>query len=170
MKEPIYIDTQLTVDDFRNFSLYALFSQPIGWFIIFIGTIQWLAIIAYIINPTFTGSFPTFSLIFALLFTGIILWTYFGAKKAFDANSQLNEPINYTLTDKLLSIKGESFETRYTWDKIHNVRESKTLFLFYINKMHAHIVPKHNLTEIQMQQIKDLVIQIPNLKFKFRTL
>ncbi|QEC69155.1 hypothetical protein FRZ67_18225 [Panacibacter ginsenosidivorans] len=55
----------------------------------------------------------------------IPLLTYFTSRKNYTTNNRISEPIEYTIENSGLSIKGESFTSTLTWDKLYKVSKTK---------------------------------------------
>lgn len=69
-----------------------------------------------------------FPLIFLSVFSGSI---YLGAKRTFKTDGRISETVRYIFNDTKLIIQGESFESIFSWDKVHKVSRSKNWLLIW---------------------------------------
>lgn len=93
--------------------------------------------------------------------------TYISAKRNFESNQRMTEPISYEFDATNIHIKGESFNSTLTWAKIHKVTETKDFVLIWQNKIVANAIPKRDFTDENLQAFKQLVRMINGLDVKF---
>ncbi len=91
---------------------------------------------------------------------------YFKSKKNFNGPGRLTERMFWAIDPEWITVKGESFETKMTWDKMIKVIENKDVFLVYQSKLMAHIVSKKEMTAAQRVGFRNIVKGVLNLKHK----
>lgn len=106
------------------------------------------------------------------ILTGIVInivmpiSVYYTSRKAYFTNARLQEKIVYEITQDLIIITGESFNSQMTWDKTYKVLELKEWFLIYHNKLSANIISKESIGN-QTQEFRE-IIKRQNIKYKLR--
>jgi hypothetical protein len=120
----------------------------------------------------FIGLFPHFDqfpytqLFIGLVFSFVIPGSvYMQAKRNFNSNIRLKEPITYRFTNDMIYIYGESFKTEMTWDKLYVIKELNNWILIYSNKINAHVIPKDSFSESQLRGFREMVREFKPLKF-----
>ncbi|MGV8828214.1 MAG: YcxB family protein [Breznakibacter sp.] len=73
----------------------------------------------------------------------------------------------YEITEELIIVTGESFNSQMTWEKTYKVLELKEWFLFYQNKLVANVVPKEFIGN-QTHELRE-IIKRQNIKCKLRS-
>lgn len=170
MEKELKVHTILTWEEFRNFNFYSLYRTPVGIFLFIVGLGMWCVVISYLLGAFPTASdFPWLQLLFAVWMTLLVpIFAYTSAKKGYASNSRIKESITYEFDGKWIAIKGESFETKLTWDKIYKVVEAKQFFLIYPQKKIANILPKKDMTGKDQLSFREIVKGIPNLNHKLK--
>ncbi|HMG83111.1 MAG TPA: YcxB family protein [Ferruginibacter sp.] len=106
--------------------------------------------------------YPTYSTIQELFFLLLILFvrpvlTYITAKRNYNGSGRSGELIIYTFNADYLSIKGESFNSEFSWDKIYKVSQTKNWVFIWQNKTFANAIPKHDIWEEQIDELKAIL-------------
>lgn len=167
MNQILKLETKLSWKDYKNFNFYSFYVKPISIFITVIGVLMWSVVLFYFLgyHAIANDLFPSQQLIFAILMTiflpGLIFWN---AKRTFNANARFNESIYYTFDNTWIELKGESFESKFTWKKILKVKETKSWFLIFSNKVVANIIPKKGMTNEEILVLRKIIKSVPNLK------
>jgi len=106
--------------------------------------------------------------IFTVIMINIVIpiSVYYTSRKVYYTNARLQEKIVYEITQDLIIITGESFNSQMTWDKTYKVLELKEWFLFYHNKFTANIISKERIGN-QTQELRE-IIKSQNIKYKLR--
>lgn len=169
MDKKLSFETHISWEDFKKFNFYALYGQPVGMFSLFIGAIMWFALGFYFMQDAPSKKFPAFQVGIALATTVLIpLFTYWNAKRNYQINSRAIERMQYEIDEEWISIKGDTFDSRMTWDKMHKVIETKSWFLIYQNKVAANIIVKKDLTTEQLATFRAIVRNVADLEAKLR--
>lgn len=163
MDKSLEIVTHITWEEYRNFAIYSLYKRPVILGVSILGAICALLLafgFFYPIKELSYFSSPLFFVIFAFLLPIII---FFNAKRAFTSSSRITEYITYRFEKQWIFLKGQSFETKMSWDKIVKVKETKSWFLIYQTKYLANLIPKTEMTNQQIIEMRDILRSIPNL-------
>lgn len=113
----------------------------------------------------------SFSFVLVILLCGMIIFFpfrhYTRIKKAFYSNKKIQENNLYTFNEDNIQIKGESFETEFTWKSIYKVKELKNWFLIYQSINVMNIVPKKNFSKEQIHELRQIILR-NDVKAKLR--
>ena len=153
------ITTKLTFDDFRKVNFYFLYRKTASKISLVLGTILLLVIIIpYATGTTFWTQFPAIPLAIALLLTVLSPYSVFRtARKNYDSNEMINEKITYEFDKDTIAISGESFHSKLSWDMLYEVKLTKTWFLIWQTRQVANVIPRRDITDSQIELIKELV-------------
>jgi len=146
------IKSKLTEKDFINVTLVLLYSKTS--FKIFTGTIITFFLVTLftvVLIPKVTLS----QMIVPVVMLSIApLFTYFTAKKNYNSNQTISEAIEYQFDKDNLIVKGESFNSQLTWDKIYRVTQTKNWILIWQNSQIANPIPKRDIWEGEIESLK----------------
>ncbi len=110
--------------------------------------LAFLLLLFYLVEYSVAGIVNNMPLVIALVFC--LIWVpvryYIAGKSSFKRNQRLHETHHYEIDQNSIHIKGDSFESTFTWDKTAGVSENKNSFFIWQQKNIANIVPKRNLT------------------------
>jgi len=67
---------------------------------------------------------------------------YFSSRSSYRKSSSLKYPIRYSLSDDVISQESAVGRAEVLWTAFVRARETRDLFLLYINKNLAHVIPK----------------------------
>jgi YcxB-like protein len=101
--------------------------------------------------------------VWAIIILGIVFvfglraQVYFTAKSNYQSDRRISEQIDYLFTNEEMTVIGESFNTRLTWDKIYGVTGTKNWLLIWQNQQIANVVPKINFTGDELKSFKEIV-------------
>jgi hypothetical protein len=83
---------------------------------------------------------------------------YFASKSLYKNNINLHNPIHYSFSDALITQEMASGRTELQWATFTRVRETRELFLFYVQKHLAHPIPKRAFAnELEIERFRELV-------------
>lgn len=88
---------------------------------------------------------------------------YLTIKRNYDSSNHLGEQLEINVTEGEIKITGESFYTELLWNKIFKVDESPNYFLIYQNNLSAIIIAKKDMTELEIQEFKNILKGICNV-------
>jgi hypothetical protein len=80
--------------------------------------------------------FPTFLLLICYVST------YFAAKSLFKSNVNLQNPIHYSFSDDIVIQEMATGRAELRWNTFIRVKETRDLFLLFVQKQLAHPIPK----------------------------
>jgi len=152
----IVVKTKMTQQDFISASIalkYSRISTKIitGMAVLILGYVTYLSV-AY---PDMIY-FPEFILPVAFIIIPFIL-TYFSARINYNTSKRLSENIEYIFSDDYFSIKGESFNSQSSWDKVYKVSQTKNWILVWHNRFIANLIPKKDLQETDINTLKTIL-------------
>ncbi len=134
------IKSKLTEQDFINATFVLQYSKVS--IKILTGLICFFLLIS-IFTATFLPGVSFSQIIIPLaMFMAIPVMTYFNAKRNFAADNRISESIEYNFDNDYLLMKGESFNSQLTWDKVYKVTQTKNWILIWQNKQIANPISK----------------------------
>lgn len=159
------IKTRLNFEEYKKLIFILIYKKPIVIFITVLGlymivhaSLSYFGIIR--INNNITIQF-----IFGIIITFLIPYNiYKSSKKNFETNKRIQEEIEYNFTNEKIIVKGESFNLEHEWNKITRIKELKDCFLIYQSKTSADIIPKRNLLESEIQELRNIFNQQKNIR------
>lgn len=151
----ITIKSKLTQRDFINVSFVMLFKKNAV-------KVLTVLILVFLLISLFTALFVpevSFSqtIVPLVMLAGLPLMTYFSAKKNFSSNQTIGESVEYNFDTDYLSMRGESFNSQLTWEKIHKVTETKSWLLIWQNTQIAIPIPKRDILEDQINDLRQIL-------------
>lgn len=151
----MFIKTKFTEKDYINITLLLLFSRPIAKF--FVGILIVAILISSIGNISIVRG-EYFGLITPLvIFTFVPAAFYFSLKRNYKNNSRLHETIEYHFEETKLLIKGESFSSHLTWEKIPKVTLTKEWLLIWHNRQFANAIPRRDVYDGEINDLKNIL-------------
>lgn len=90
------------------------------------------------------------------------------SKRNFYSNQLLQEEMEYEFTEEQMKIKGESFSSEVQWNKTNRIIEIKDWFLIFQSKISANLIPKKNLSEKEINEIKTIFSKQKGIKLKLK--
>ncbi len=163
----IKVNTQLTLDDFKKFSFYALYRNKsivmmavIGVFLILCGI--------YLLFYGIPFSTIYLSFIIGLFFSGFSpLMILISAKRNFSSSKELSSRITYEFDPQFISSSSEFAQTKTPWTNLFKVEITKEMLLLYRSRQIANVVPLRYFTQAQIAAIKQFVLS-NKVKANFR--
>lgn len=93
------------------------------------------------------------------ILAGLPVLTYFAARKSYRNSLRLQEPMEYHFHADYLDIKGSSFTSQMSWDKVYKVMHVKDWLLIYQSPQIANVIPMRDVWESQLDELKEIVQQ-----------
>lgn len=161
----INIITRLSVDDYIKVNYHMLYrkwaTKGMTGFGIFFILLSLFTLIS--------GDFSWFLFIFGLFLTvGLRTQVYFASKRTYKTDGRVSEKLEYLFDKEEITITGESFNSRLTWDKIYSVTENKDWILIWQNRQIANVVPKRDIKDGELQALKAIINSQSGLKNKLK--
>ncbi|RXJ02453.1 YcxB family protein [Anaerobacillus alkaliphilus] len=142
VNKSITLEGQLTYEEFKQYSRYHSRKVLTRYFIIvFLVSIIGVYIMAY----DELGWFLTISLPLSITYMGFItlkIVLNFFNKMHYDRNPTLKQRMKYMINAKSIRLTGNSLQSKYVWEDILSTTEYKDMFLLYVTKTSALILPK----------------------------
>ncbi|SFG85629.1 YcxB family protein [Sporolactobacillus nakayamae] len=148
-KEIIKFGGRLTYKEFKTFNRYH--SKRI----VQIGFLT-LWIIVFLINLTSMSWILslTISLIIAILTVALIkILLNFHFRKEFRSDQILKKGAQFVVNDSGVTILRENSKTQYEWNDIFSFQQYKELFLLYVSKNKAIVIPRRYFNSVQESQL-----------------
>lgn len=166
----VQFSSQLSFQEFFKASLLLNYRRPIMVLFTVVGGFMFVtAILFYLGFSRQFGQMPLVQLFLSVYFLVLLpLLIYFRSRKSYGTQSRVSERMSWTVDGEWIAIKGETFETKMTWDKIRQVVETKDVFLIYQSKVQANIVSKREMSPAQVQGFRDVVKGVLGMKHKLR--
>jgi hypothetical protein len=161
-EKSMVIEAKLSKQDFINATFILSYSRILtkistGILLFFF----LISIILAIVYPIYS-SLEEVGILFAILFIRPVM-TYFTAVRNYNSSQRTGELITYHFTPDYLSMKGESFNAEFSWDKIYKVTQSKNWVFIWQNKRFANVLSKRDIWEEQVDELKE-ILQKHNVK------
>ena len=168
--DKIKVTTKLAFEDFRKVNFYFLYRKTGTKIALAIGTILLLIIgFSYTTGTPLFNQFPVIPFALALVMTIFPPYSVFRtARKNYDSNKMINERIEYEFDKDQISISGESFHSKISWDKIYELSTTKSWFLIWQTRQVANVIPRRDISDNQIETIKGLVKDIGQVKKSFK--
>ena len=149
------IKTKLTETDFINVSFVLLYDKLSTKILTGIGVLLLVFNVSAMIYEKQSSLSQLLSPAILLVFLPLV--TYFTAKRNYAANKRISENIEYIFGEESLDIKGESFNTQLTWDKIYKVTQSTNWILIWHTSQSANPLPKRDVWDEQRELLKNIL-------------
>ena len=155
------IKTKLTEKEYLNASLLIVWSRMT----VKVFSIVFLFIIlSNIFSPLFQGSPLLPVLIPPIIIFGVIYFLFrFSLKRAYKNNNRVNESIEYDFNELSFKIKGESFTSELSWNKMYKVTKTKKWLLLWHNAQSANAILLNKISTEQLNYLKN-ILQKQNVK------
>jgi len=85
------------------------------------------------------------------------LFTLLGAVLNYRSNARIKETIEYNFGDKYLEVKGDSFSSQLTWDKIYRVTRTKNWLLIWQSRQVANVIPLRDVWAGDVTKLKEIL-------------
>jgi len=164
----LILEVELTEAEFLKFSLQRFYQSLAGKFFTILGLfLIFVPVLIFILKPEIVkGEFPFTQFILGLIFVLIIpLLIFRASKKTYFSNIQISEETQYTFDKEQVYLKGQTFNLNLKWQRIIQVTENDSFFLLFVTKQSCHILPKTQLNNNQILNLRNLISEIPNLKY-----
>ena len=148
--------------DFKDYArLMFILSYRKGWtiYITIIGIIMVVGTFLYYSKQLvqFNDSMVIFRFLFGLFIVILIPYSVYRAAKAnYKSNKRLQERITYEFTNEGMQTIGESFNSQSNWIQTFKIEEIKSWFLIYQSKQIANFIPKKDLSDEQVESLRNL--------------
>ncbi len=163
------IETKINLEDYRKLIFTLTYRKPWTIFVTLLGLLTLTRACLSYFGVIIQNENMVLQFIFGILLTFLTPFkVYSTAKRNFTSNQRLQEAIEYELSKEKLKIKGESFNSELEWSKTNRIEELNNWFLIYQSKITANIIPKQNLSETEIEEMRKIFLEQKNLKLKLK--
>ena len=150
------IKSTLTQKEFIAANLAFRYAKIRTWIITGIAIVILMAAITVtILYPE--ASTPTFFILPIVMLGLSPALIYFQARSAYRTNTRLQEDIYYDFGQENLTVKGDSFSTTMTWEKIYKVKKTTNWLFIYTNRFIANPISQKDLFDSDLQHLKEIL-------------
>ncbi len=164
----ISVTTKLNLEDFKRISFYFLYRKTGSKVALGIGVFLLLSTLAFysIASEEFT-QFPFLPIVLGLSMSVLPPFTLLRAlRKNYNSNPRINESITYQFDENDIIITGESFHSVLSWKKTFALTETKNFILIWQTGQTANVIPKRDLSNQQISEIKEIANSFSEVKKK----
>jgi len=166
MNNTLKFDIRLGIKDYISYNFYSLYKKPIIIFATILGICLWFVVLLYYLDAFNFGlnEFPNSQLLMAIFFTILFpVFVYFNAVYRYKSNPRYQKLLVHEFDTEWIKIKGESFESKLTWESIYIVKETKNWFLIFTSKYVANIIPLSQLNPDQIIKFRAMAKKVKKL-------
>jgi hypothetical protein len=169
--EELRVKIKLSFKDFLDFQYWYLRKKFLKKLIFFAALLFLIVILFFTIlgGDFFLAAIPALAplVIFILLVPlFVIISTYYAAKRSYTNDLQIQKEQEYFFDFSGLYFSTENSHTKLTWTELLKFEESKNNLLIYCSLTKCFIIPKNQLNEIEINEIRNLLTQNVASKIK----
>jgi hypothetical protein len=155
----VIISTRLSLEDFVNVNYVLFFQKAIIKYIFFLAIVFIVAPFAFYASGT-AQDISWAQPIIGLAFPTILLVSInLSARKNYNSNKRISEPVTYEFGDVSLKITAETSNANIPWDQLYKVTQTKNWLLIWQSAQLANCIPKRDTTVADLAIIKSIVQQ-----------
>lgn len=155
------LNGQIKYSDYRNLNLLLGFKRPI--YLVLFAVILLLSLNFMVNGENMTKQFHSNYLPYVLI--GVFFLTPILTIKQINNNYKTNrifhEKLNYTLTNEVIHIKGETVDSTQKWSNFYQIKETNQFFMFYQSKMIATLIDKNMFSEKELFEFQEFTKSLP---------
>ncbi|NMA73369.1 MAG: YcxB family protein [Bacteroidales bacterium] len=160
----IKVTTKLQFNDYLKASYYLMYRTFSMKFLSFLGI---ACLILSLIQYEEEESFNFLAFIFGIVIIIIPVSLYFISKKTYHT-TRIHETMTFEIDAEVVKVKGESFDSTFTWDKIDKVSETKSWIFLWQTRYSTHIIAKKDFSGYDLTLLKNIVDSHKEVKNKMR--
>ncbi|WP_345240653.1 YcxB family protein [Pontibacillus salipaludis] len=159
-REPVTVSGTLTVDEFKKYQAYHVRRINLSFFFVLLVLFTYMFV--SVIDAIWFISI-WFAALFALVPSGFFLlsvktFNRHRAKKEFESDSIAHNEMTYTFSEEGVHQKVRRSDNYYEWSDFSSLEETPELFLLYVSKRKAIVLPKRFFkNKEQQEQFKQIV-------------
>ncbi|MBS9524005.1 YcxB family protein [Litoribacter alkaliphilus] len=165
----VTIHTGLSFKDYRRANFFLLYRRNMTRGMLVLGVLLILGtVVLYFLRPDYYSSFPILPIALGaamVLLPPLSLLR--SSKKNYFGDARLREKFTYKLDRERIQVLGESFDTTFSWKKLYKFEVSDHWVLLWQNAQMALLIPKRDVTEGQIQRLKDIAGKHPGVRTKY---
>lgn len=121
------------------------------------------------VNSTIDNDNTLSEFVFGILIVFLLPFLmYLRFKSTYFSNARIQEPIVYEFLNDQMKITGESFNSEADWSKTNKIEETRKWFLIYESKLSAHLIPKRNLSQEQIIDLRKILEALKDVRVKLK--
>jgi hypothetical protein len=156
--EPFTITTHLSRSEFSSLIFWKYIKRPVTIIFSIMGMITFLlAALDFAGIIDIYPDQPWLELFIGLTVMLLPFLASLRARKQYDSLKRLHSDINYTFSEDRILVKGDEFESSYSWNTLRKFEERPGYVLLYHSKISAEIIHRKSLTEDQVIYIKSKI-------------
>ncbi len=149
------VTSKLSEKDYINASFVLLYSRTTMK--LFTGFVLFFLLVS-LLTLFFPVKGASTSVIMPLLMLIVFpLMTYLGARRNYRANKRAGETVEYHFDESRLIVRGESFSTEASWDKVYRVTKTKNWIFIWQNRQIANPIPRKVWQEKDFAALKEIL-------------
>lgn len=87
-----------------------------------------------------------------LVFVRWLSWRRAGS--AYDSNTKLQKPIEYSVTTEHIKMRGENFETIYPWNEVLKIKKTDKFVAVFVTKVSSLLFPADQVSDEEIAFIE----------------
>ncbi|WP_143959985.1 YcxB family protein [Litoribacter populi] len=165
----VVINTGLSFEDFRRANFFLLYRRKMTTALLVLGLILVLgSLVHHVMEPDFYVQFPVLPVALGLAMVLLPpLSLLRSSKKNYFGDARLRGKFTYKLDREKIQVIGESFDTTFSWKKLYMFEVSHNWVLLWQNAQMALLIPKRDVSEGQIQTLKDIATKHPGVRRKW---
>ncbi|QST00982.1 YcxB family protein [Pontibacillus sp. ALD_SL1] len=159
-RESVTVSGTITLDEFKKYQAYHVRRINLSFF--FVLLVMFTLMFVSVIDAIWFVSI-WFAALFALVPSGLFLlsvkvFNRNRAKKEFESDAVAHKEMTYTFNEEGVHQKGRRSDNYYEWSDFSSFQETPELFLLYVSKRKAILLPKRFFeNQEQQEQFKTIV-------------
>lgn len=152
---PFSITSQLSKKEYIQFVFRQTYRK---WYVLIFTTfavLNLLIFLLYILHIwNFSDETPYTQLGISCYFLVVLpLAVWYKAIRHYNSNRRIQQTIHYLFDNEYVSVKGNDFEARYSWNNVFKIKQTKNFILLYATRNTAELVKRSLLTPEQQAYI-----------------
>jgi hypothetical protein len=155
MEKEIIIEPKFVFKEYFKVNLYLAFSTLLFKVILILNICAlFFILVGTFLKTTNNLSFEPF-IIITLYSIILIFFIYTKTKKSLK-NPKIKEAIKLKFNNSFFEEVGETYNIKYNWKEIYNIKETNKWFLIFIQKKQAKVIVISDLKDNQYNELKEL--------------
>jgi uncharacterized membrane protein YkvI len=149
------ITTKLSAKDYTNASLAILWQKLSTKIVVVLFSL--VVLLNLFVAAASNESRITEQLPLLIIFLIFSLVIYYSIKRAYSNNKRVSETITYHFKEDTYTIKGESFTSELTWNKVQKVTITKNWLLLWQTRSTANAIPRRDIDNEILNKMKTIL-------------
>jgi hypothetical protein len=163
------LKTKLNLEDYRKLVFTLTYRKPLTLLMSFLGLYMTIGGALTYFGVLSNNENMPFQFVFGIVLTVLTPYKiYTTANRNYSTNLKLQEEIDYEFTPEQLIIKGESFTSELKWSTTFKIEELTHWILIYQSKTTANIIPKKNISEAELEELRFIFRAQKNITVKLK--